>query len=65
MSYVVWFDEFDPSLAARLGGKCTGLGELTQAGLDVPPGFAVTTDAYVAACGPLTDRLRDLLAAGR
>ena len=62
MSYVVWFDEFDPSLAARLGGKCTALGELTQAGLDVPPGFAVTTDAYVAACGPLTDRLRVLLA---
>ena len=62
MSYVVWFDEFDPPLAARLGGKCTALGELTQAGLDVPPGFAVTTDAYVAACGPLTDRLRFLLA---
>ncbi len=62
MSYVVWFDEFDPSLAARLGGKCTALGELTRAGLDVPPGFAVTTDAYVAACGPLTDRLRVLLA---
>ena len=35
---------------------------MTQAGLDVPPGFAVTTDAYVAACGPLTDRLRVLLA---
>ena len=62
MSYVVWFDEFDPSLAARLGGKCTALGELTRAGLDVPPGFAVTTDAYVAARGPLTDRLRVLLA---
>ena len=35
---------------------------MTRAGLNVPPGFAVTTDAYVAACGPLTDRLRVLLA---
>src|SRR4051794_26100100 len=62
MSYVVWFDEFDPSVAAGLGGKCTALGELTRAGLDVPPGFAVTTDAYITACAPLTDRLRVLLA---
>ena len=61
MSYVVWFDEFENGLAPRLGGKCAGLGELTRAGLAVPPGFAVTTDAYRAACGSLTDRLRILL----
>ena len=63
MSYVVWFDEFDPGLAPRLGGKCAAPGRADAAGLAVPPGFAVTTDAYRAACGPLTDRLRVLLAA--
>jgi pyruvate,water dikinase len=33
---------------ARVGGKCASLGEMTQAGVAVPPGFAVTTDAYQA-----------------
>lgn len=33
---------------ARVGGKCASLGEMTQAGVAVPPGFAVTTDAYGA-----------------
>lgn len=33
---------------ARVGGKCASLGEMTRAGVAVPPGFAVTTDAYVA-----------------
>ena len=28
------------------GGKAANLGELTQAGLPVPPGFCVTTSAY-------------------
>ncbi|MGB0849089.1 MAG: PEP/pyruvate-binding domain-containing protein, partial [Thiolinea sp.] len=30
----------------RVGGKCASLGDMTQAGFNVPPGFAVTTDAY-------------------
>src|SRR5262249_18604396 len=29
-----------------VGGKAAGLGELTAAGLPVPPGFAVTTAAF-------------------
>ncbi len=32
----------------RVGGKCASLGEMTQAGVAVPPGFAVTTDAYAS-----------------
>ena len=32
----------------RVGGKCASLGEMTRAGVAVPPGFAVTTDAYLA-----------------
>ncbi|HET6572164.1 MAG TPA: PEP/pyruvate-binding domain-containing protein [Fimbriiglobus sp.] len=32
--------------AALLGGKAAGLARLTAAGLPVPPGFVLTTDAY-------------------
>ncbi|EWS82775.1 PEP/pyruvate-binding domain-containing protein [Brachybacterium phenoliresistens] len=33
----------------RAGGKAANLGELLRAGLPVPPGAVITTDAYVAA----------------
>jgi len=33
---------------AEAGGKAVGLGGLIQAGLPVPPGFVLTTDAYSA-----------------
>ena len=33
----------------RAGGKAANLGELLRAGLPVPPGVVITTDAYVAA----------------
>ena len=46
MSMVVWFDGYWAGLKNELGGKATSLGEMTKAGLPVPPGFAVTTDAY-------------------
>ena len=38
----------DLALADRpqVGGKCASLGELTTAGIPVPPGFAVTTNAF-------------------
>ena len=32
----------------KLGGKCTSLAIMTKAGAPVPPGFAVTTDAFDA-----------------
>jgi len=44
--FVRWLDGYDPAERARLGGKNAGLGELLAAGLPVPPGFAVTIDAY-------------------
>jgi pyruvate, water dikinase len=31
---------------ARVGGKCASLGAMTKAGVAVPAGFAVTTEAY-------------------
>lgn len=30
----------------RVGGKCANLGEMTRRGIRVPPGFALTADAY-------------------
>lgn len=42
------FDKIGMKDHARVGGKCASLGEMTQAGVAVPTGFAVTTDAYLA-----------------
>src|SRR5215208_442650 len=42
-----------------VGGKAANLGELTRAGLPVPPGFCVTTAAYEAVAGG--DDLRRIL----
>jgi pyruvate, water dikinase len=33
----------------RVGGKCASLGTMSQAGLPVPPGFALTTDVFADA----------------
>lgn len=43
--WVYLFDEGDPSDRALLGGKGAGLAQMTQAGLPVPPGFTITTEA--------------------
>jgi pyruvate,water dikinase len=45
----VWFEGYWPGLKAEVGGKAASLGEMTGAGLPVPPGFAVTTAGYRAA----------------
>lgn len=44
--FVLWFEEIDQDCQAMVGGKNASLGELTQAGIRVPPGFAVTTEAF-------------------
>jgi pyruvate,water dikinase len=45
--YIVWFDDYDDGHhRARVGGKNASLGEMIHAGLPVPPGYAVTTDAF-------------------
>lgn len=45
-------DAFGAADLAIVGGKAANLGELIRAGLPVPPGFVVTTDAYTT----VTDR---------
>ena len=40
------FGAVDRGALAAVGGKAANLGELTRAGLPVPPGFCVTTTAY-------------------
>ncbi|AKU89992.1 phosphoenolpyruvate synthase [Vulgatibacter incomptus] len=46
MSCIAWFEELDREDVARAGGKGANLGELTKAGLPVPQGFVVTTEAW-------------------
>ena len=46
--YTLPFDKISDADFARVGGKCASLGDMTQAGVAVPTGYAVTTDAYVA-----------------
>lgn len=43
---IVWFDEVGKEDLALVGGKGANLGELTRAGIPVPPGFIVTSKAY-------------------
>ena len=64
MDAIRWFDEIGLGDTAQVGGKGANLGELTSAGLPVPPGFVVTGDAYLAALdhAGVRGRLRALLA---
>jgi phosphoenolpyruvate synthase/pyruvate phosphate dikinase len=59
-SYVLGFREIDRTQTAAVGGKGAHLGELSRIdGIDVPPGFCVTTAAFrrVMADAPIGDRL--------
>lgn len=64
MELVRWFEEIRLGDAPLVGGKGANLGELTVAGLPVPPGFVVTADAYryaVASAG-ISESLAKLFA---
>ncbi|MVP00561.1 pyruvate, phosphate dikinase [Paenibacillus lutrae] len=43
--WLMHFEEGNQSLAGLLGGKGANLAEMTRAGLAVPPGFTITTEA--------------------
>ncbi len=48
MDYVLNFERLDKTSLPMVGGKNASLGEMIKAGIRVPPGFAVTTDSYLA-----------------
>ena len=43
---ILWFEELNKDDVPLVGGKCANLGEMINAGIPVPPGFAVTAYAY-------------------
>lgn len=46
MENIKWFEEIGKDDIPIVGGKGANLGEMTGKGLDVPPGFCLTSDAY-------------------
>ncbi|GHC98066.1 hypothetical protein GCM10007079_52120 [Nocardiopsis terrae] len=59
--FVAPLDAFGADDLPTVGGKAANLGELLRAGLPVPEGFVVTTEAYAAVVESV--RLADLVAA--
>jgi pyruvate,water dikinase len=43
---IYWFDEIGKEHNDMMGKKCANLGQMTRMGLAVPPGFALSLDAY-------------------
>jgi len=60
---IVWFNEVSKKDVALVGGKGANLGEMTRAGIPVPPGFIVTARAYsdFLKRTKIMDNIRDLL----
>jgi pyruvate,water dikinase len=46
MKNVMWFDELNKGNLAEAGGKGSNLGEMSQSGFPIPPGFVVTSGSY-------------------
>ena len=44
--YILWFEECSKNTLHLVGGKNANLGEMVNAGIRVPPGFAVTGNAF-------------------
>jgi pyruvate,water dikinase len=60
---VLWLDDIRGDDLETVGGKAASLGEMTSAGLPVPPAFVVTADTYrsfIEATG-IDDELFDLV----
>lgn len=62
MPYTLWFDRAGKEALALVGGKNASLGELIRAGIPVPPGFSVTTEAYLDFfAGTLKENVEEIL----
>ncbi len=46
--YISWFRDIGLDDRPKVGGKGGSLGELQRAGIPVPPGFVVRTEAFDA-----------------
>jgi pyruvate,water dikinase len=59
----ITFDTLEPEQHDLVGGKCASLGTMSQAGLPVPPGFAVTTVVFADAkeASGLMPRIKELI----
>ena len=55
--YISWFADIGLQDRPHVGGKGGSLGELQRAGITVPPGFVVRTEAFEAAIGSLERQL--------
>lgn len=63
MDFILDFSKLDKSSLPMVGGKNASLGEMINAGIRVPPGFAVTTDSYSVFIdsAKIQDKIFDLL----
>ena len=64
MEFVMPLRDLDREDLAIAGGKGANLGELVRAGLQVPDGFVVTTDAYARVVNLLDLKIADRVAGG-
>ena len=44
---ILWLDEISPDMHSLVGGKALGLALMLKNGIPVPPGFVVTSEAYI------------------
>ena len=44
--WIYWMEELNKDHWELVGKKCANLGEMTQLGMRVPPGFAISVDGY-------------------
>lgn len=64
MNYVEFFKQLSKDDIPIAGGKGANLGELTNAGIPVPPGFVITAGTYqkfITETG-IVDQINDMLA---
>jgi pyruvate, water dikinase len=61
--HIAWFEEISHDDIPLVGGKGANLGEMTKAGIPVPPGFCVTAPAYFYFLehNNLRDKIREIL----
>jgi pyruvate, water dikinase len=54
---IAWFKDLDIHAVPRVGGKGASLGELRRAGIAIPDGFVLTTEAFRNFMGMLSQQL--------